>query len=176
VYFRATQLTILTDAGLPIRPSADRVRDLRLALDEFGTRKGQGSPSTVAIVETSPTPDPSPPLSPLDCDDVPYTAPASTNTYADPSPELYVRARRSFQGPLLSRGAPSTPDDSDRVPPKVLQQRDRSQQIARANKLAKMGFSTTEFPLSTSNSGSRNSSKPRFGGIKSLVNSIKGKR
>ena len=145
-------------------------------LDEFVTWKGQGSPSTVAIVETSPTPDPSPPSSPLDYDDTPYTAPALTNSYTDSSPELYVHTKRSFQGSTLSRGTPPTPGDADRVPPKVLQQRDRSQQIARANKLAKMGFSAAEFPSPTPNPSPRNSSKSRFGGIKNLVESIKGKR
>ena len=142
--------------------------------DEFSNRRGLGSPSTVAIVETSPTPDPSPPPSPLDYDDVPYTAPVSTNPHTDSSPESYVSTRRSFQEPSLPR---ATPDEMGRVPSKVLQQRDRSQQIARANKLAKMGFSAAELPSSTLNSGSRASStKSRFGGIKNLVESIKGKR
>ena len=147
------------------------MRDLRPTFDEFGNRRGQGSPSAVAIVETSPTPDPSPPPSPLDYEDAPYTAPVSTNAHTDSSPELYISTRRSFQGSSHS------PDDTDRVSPKVLQQRDRSQQIARANKLAKMGFSPTELPSSTTNTGSRaGSTKSRFGGIKHLVDSIKGKR
>ena len=162
--------------GFSIRPSTDRVRDLRPIFDELGTRT-QRSPSTVAIVETSPTPDPSPPSSPLDYDDVPYTVPVPTNPSTDSSPELYVTTKRSFQGPSLPHVVPSVLDDTDRVPPKVLQQRDRSQQIARANKLAKMGFSAADLPSSTSNSGSRASStKSRFGGIKNLVDSIKGKR
>ena len=146
--------------------------------DEFGTRRGQGSPSTVAIVETSPTPDPSPPPSPLDYEpDAPHTAPASTNSHTDSSPELCVSTGRSFQGPSLARTVPSALHDTDCVPQKVLQQRDRSQQIARANKLAKMGFSAAELPSPTPNSGSRaNSTKSRFGGIKGLVDSIKGKR
>ena len=164
-----------TDGSFTIRPSADRVRDLYPMLDEFVTQRNQDSPSAVAIVETSPTPDPSPPPSLLDYDEGPYTAPAPANTHADPSPELYVRTRRSFQGPSLSHDGPSTLGDTDRVPPKVLQQRDRSQQIARANKLAKMGFSAAELPAPTP--GSRNgNNKSRFGGIKNLVDSIKGKR
>ena len=162
------------ESGFSIRPTAVRVRDLRPIFDELGVRRGQGSPSTVAILETSPTPDPSPPLSPLDYDDVPHTAPALTDSHTDSSPELYVSTRRSFQGSSLSR---ASQDDMGRVPSKVLQQRDRSQQIARANKLAKMGFSTAELPSSTLNSGSRTgSTKSRFGGIKNLVESIKGKR
>lgn len=148
-----------------------RVRDVHLTLDEFGIRKNQGSPSTVAIVETSPTPDPSPPPSPLD-----YGAPVSTDPYADSSPELYAHSGRSFQGSPLPRGLPSALDDADLVPPtKVQQQRDRSQQIARANKLAKMGFSAAELP-STNSSARSSNHKPRFGGIKNLVDSIKGKR
>jgi hypothetical protein len=157
-------------------PTALRVRDLRPTLTSSVTRTSRGSPSTVAIVETSPTPDPSPPSSPLDYDGAPYTAPVPTNPYADSSPELYAHTRRSFQESTLSRDVPSTPDDTDRVPPKVLQQRDRSQQIARANKLAKMGFSAAELPSSTTNTSPRNSNKSRFGGIKNLVDSIKGKR
>lgn len=146
--------------------------------DEFGTRRNQGSPSTVAILETSPTPDPTPPSSPLDYDDTHYIAPVSISLDTDSSPEMCISTRRSFQGPSLSRVVPSVLDDTDRVPPKMLQQRDRSQQIARANKLAKMGFSAAELPSSTpSISGSRTSSnKSRFGGIKHLVDSIKGKR
>jgi hypothetical protein len=156
-------------------PSADRVRDLRPTLEEFGTRKNHDSPSTVAIVETSPTPDPSPPSSPLDYDDVPFTAPVfTTNSYAESSPDLYAHSPQSFQGSSLPRGVPSALDDGDRVPPKVQQQRNRSQRVARANKLAKMGFSAAELP--SPNSGSRPSNKPRFGGIKHLVDSIKGKR
>ena len=143
-------------------------------LDEFLTQRNQDSPSAVAIVETSPTPDPSPPPSPLDYDEGPHTAPVPASTYTDPSPELYVRNRRSFQGPSLSRDGPSILDDADPAPPKVLQQRDRSQQIARANKLAKMGFAVAEIPAS--NPGPRNGNKSRFGGIKNLVDSIKGKR
>lgn len=155
---------------------SERVRDVHLTLDEFGIRKNQGSPSTVEIVETSPTPDPSPPSSPLDYDDAPYTAPASTDPYADSSPELYAHSGRPFQGSPLPRGLPPALDDADLVPPtKVQQQRDRSQQIARANKLAKMGFSAAELPSPNSSSRSSNH-KPRFGGIKNLVDSIKGKR
>lgn len=164
-----------TDGSFPIRPATDRVRDLYPMLDEFVTQRNQDSPSAVAIVETSPTPDPSPPPSLLDCDEGPHTAPAPASTYADPSPELYVRNKRSFQGSSRSLDGPSTLDDTDPVPPKVLQQRDRSQQIARANKLAKMGFAAAELPAS--NPSPRNSNnKSRFGGIKNLVDSIKGKR
>lgn len=153
------------------------MRDLRPIFDEFETRRTQGSPSTVAILETSPTPDPSPPPSPLEDEDASYTSPVLPSPHIDSSPELYVTARRSFQESSLSRPVPSALDDADCVPPKVLQQRDRSQQIARANKLAKMGFSAAELPSSSPNSGSRSSStKLRFGGIKSLVDSIKGKR
>lgn len=153
------------------------MKDLCPTFDEFGTRKSQGSPSTVAIVETSPTPDPSPSSSPLDYDDTSYTAPVSASSYNDndSSPELYVHTRQSsLQGSSLSRGVPPTPDGADRVSPKVLQQRDRSQQIARANKLVKMGFSAAELPSPTPNSGIRSSSKHGF--VKSLVDSIKGKR
>ena len=157
---------------MAVPPSIDRVKDLRPTLEEFGIRRSRDSPSTVAILETSPTPDPSPPSSPLDYDDDPYAAPVSTDP--DSSPDLYVHSRRSFQGSSLSRGVPSALDDADRVPPKVQQQRDRSQQIARANKLAKMGFSAAELP--SPNSGSRPGNKSRFGGIKHLVDSIKGKR
>lgn len=157
-----------------VPPSVDRVKDLRPTLEESSTQKGHDSPSTVAIVETSPTPDPSPPSSPLDYDDVPYTAPALTNPYADSSPDLYAHSRRSFQGSSLSQGVPSVLDDADRVLPKVQQRRDRSQQIARANKLVKMGFSAAELP--SPNSGSRPGNKLRFGGIKHLVDSIKGRR
>jgi hypothetical protein len=166
-----TQPIILTG----VLPSADRVRDIRPALDGFEARKTQGSPSTVAILETSPTPDHSPPSSLLDYDNVPYSAPVPTNPYAESSPDLYAHSRRSFQGSQLSRGVPSAPGDTGRVLPKVQQQRDRSQQIARANKLAKMGFSATA-EYSSPNSGSRPTNKSRFGGIKLLVDSIKGKR
>lgn len=158
----------------PPPPFADRVRGIHPALDEPGTRKTQGSPSTVAIVETSPTPDPSPSSSPLDYDDVPYTAPVSTNPYADSSSDPYVHSRRSFQGSPLPRGVPSTLDDTDCLPPKAQQQRDRSQQIARANKLAKMGFSAVEIPPPNSSSRASNH-KSRFV-FKNLVESIKGKR
>lgn len=165
-------MILQTDGGSSF---PDRVRDLGPTLGDFGTRKNRGSPSTVAIVETSPTPDPSPPSSPLDYDDAPYTAPVSTTPYVDSPPDPYVHSRPSFQGSSLPRGVSSALDDAEHVLPKVLQQRDRSQQIARANKLAKMGFSAGEIP--SPNSGSRSSSnRPRFGGIKHLVESIKGKR
>jgi hypothetical protein len=152
------------------------VRDLRPTLEEFEARRSRGSPSTLAILETSPTPDPSPPPSPLDYDDAPYTAPVSTNPYADSSPDLHIHRKRSFQGSSLPRDIPSALEDAHRVSPKVLQQLDRSHQIARANKLAKMGFSAAR-SHQPPNSGSRPSgNKSRFGGIKHLVDSIKGKR
>ena len=168
-----------TDGGFTARPNNDhalssgRVRDLRSTFDQFEARKNQGSPSAVAIVETSPTPDPSPSSSPLEYDDAPHTAPVYNTQYAESSHDLHVQSRRSLQGSSLP-GA--LLDGTDLVPPKVQHQRDRSQQISRANKLAKMGFSATaEHP--PTNTGSRPvNNKLRFGGIKHLVDSIKGKR
>lgn len=136
---------------------------------------GAGS---VEIVEISPTPIQASPISAnSDVTDPLYSGstleyPSRSHT-PDPPSEMYD-SYQTVHGAPLSRvsTAPLQPTFNDLLPRKS--QREHSQQMYRTNKLAKMGFSSSE-AQSSSVGTPRQTSKTRFGGIRSLVHSLKGK-
>lgn len=136
---------------------------------------------SLEIVEISPTPISTPLGSQSDLTS-PQTSLYSGSTIEypsrsrtpDPPSEMYD-SFQTVQGVPLSRvsTAPVEATFNDLSPRKT--QREHSRQMSRTNKLAKMGFSPSESMPGSSTTTRNIASKTRFGGLRSLVHSLKGK-